>query len=99
MSDNGCQPTSVSFMKACQIMGVNQAFTSYSNPKGYADTEWFMRTLKEEQVWVNEFTSPVASWKPWTAGSMATTPNICTRLSATSRRKHSRQNTLPARLT
>ncbi len=50
MSDNGCQPTSVSFMKACRIMGINQAFTSHSNPKGNANTERFMRTLKEELV-------------------------------------------------
>jgi len=58
MSDNGCQPTSVSFMKACRIMGVNQAFTSYSNPKGSADTERYMGTLKQELVRINEFTSP-----------------------------------------
>lgn len=40
-------------------MEVNQAFTSYYNSKGKADTERFMRTLKEEQSWINEFTSPV----------------------------------------
>ncbi|WP_254054964.1 integrase core domain-containing protein [Kiloniella sp. EL199] len=28
------------------------------NPKGNADTERFMRTLKEELVWINEWTSP-----------------------------------------
>lgn len=58
MSDNGCQPTSLSFMKACRDMGVKQAFTSYNNPKGNADTERFMRTLKEELVWINEWTNP-----------------------------------------
>ena len=60
MSGNGCQPTAVSFMKACRTMGFNQAFTSYSNPKDNADTERFMRTLKEELFWINEFTSPSA---------------------------------------
>jgi len=50
MSDNGCQPTAVSFMKACRTLGIEQAFTSYNNPKGNADTERFMRTLKEELV-------------------------------------------------
>lgn len=45
-------------MKACRVMGINQAFTSYSNPKGNADTERFMRTLKEELAWISEFTSP-----------------------------------------
>ena len=58
ISDNGCQPTFVIIMKACRILGINQAFTSYSNPKGNADMERFMRTLKEELVWINEFTSP-----------------------------------------
>jgi putative transposase len=58
MSDNGTQPTAISFMKACRDMGINQAFTSYNNPKGNADTERFMRTLKEELVWINEWDSP-----------------------------------------
>ena len=39
-------------------MGVRQAFTSYSNPKGNSDTERFLRTLKEELVWLHEWTSP-----------------------------------------
>jgi putative transposase len=39
MSDNGCQPTSVAFMRACSALGIQQAFTSYNNPKGNADTE------------------------------------------------------------
>ena len=41
-------------------MGINQAFTSYSNPKGKADTERFMRTLNVERAWINAFTSPGA---------------------------------------
>jgi transposase InsO family protein len=41
MSDNGCPPPSISFMKACSNLGINQAFTSYNNPKGNADTERF----------------------------------------------------------
>lgn len=57
MADNGCQPTSTSFMQACAQMGIKQAFTSYNNPKGNADTERFMRTMKEELVWINEWTS------------------------------------------
>ena len=60
MADNGCQPTSIRFMKACRSMGIKQAFTSYNNPKGNADTERFMRTLKEELVWINEWKSPQA---------------------------------------
>jgi putative transposase len=58
MSDNGSQPTSVSFMKACHAMDINQAFTSYNNPKGNADTERVFRTMKEELLWLKEWTSP-----------------------------------------
>lgn len=60
MSDNGCQPTSRAFMKACRILGIHQAFTSYNNPKGNADTERVMRTVKEECLWLQEWTCPFA---------------------------------------
>jgi transposase InsO family protein len=59
MADNGCQPTSLAFMRPCAGLGVRQAFTGYSNPKGKPDTERFLRTLKEE-VWLREWTSPGA---------------------------------------
>jgi len=58
MSDNGSQPTSVAFMKACRGLDINQAFTSYNNPKGNADTERMFRTMKEELIWLREWTSP-----------------------------------------
>ena len=48
MSDNGCQPTALSFMKHCGMLGIKQAFTSYNNPKGNADTERMMRTFIED---------------------------------------------------
>ena len=58
MSDNGSQPTSVAFMKSCREMGIKQAFTSYGNPKGNADTERIFRTMKEELLWLREWYSP-----------------------------------------
>jgi len=57
ISDNGSQPTSVSFMRDMRTMGIEQIFTSYDNPKGNADTERMMRTIKEEMIWLNEFSS------------------------------------------
>jgi len=57
MSDNGSQPTSLSFMKACSNLKVEQAFTSYNNPKGNADTERMIRTIKEELFWLREWES------------------------------------------
>jgi len=52
ISDNGSQPTAVSFMKDMATLGIEQIFTSYDNPKGNADTERMMRTIKEEVIWI-----------------------------------------------
>lgn len=55
ISDNGCQPTPVSFMRDMATLGIEQIFTSYDNPKGNADTERMIRTIKEEVIWLNDF--------------------------------------------
>jgi transposase InsO family protein len=55
VSDNGSQPTSEGFMRACRPRGVQQIFISYDNPKGNADTERVIRTLKEDLVWPREW--------------------------------------------
>jgi len=34
---------------------VEQVFTSYNNPKGNADTERMIRTMKEELFWLREW--------------------------------------------
>ena len=60
MADNGCQPTSLALLRACAALGIRQASMSYSSPKGNADTERLLRTLKEELVWLHERTSPAA---------------------------------------
>ncbi len=57
ISDNGCQPTSKAFMKNCNHLGVKQIFTSFCNPKGNAETERMMRTMKEELFWLKEWKS------------------------------------------
>ena len=57
VNNNGSQPTSCSFMQDMATLGVEQIFTSYNNPKGNADTERMMRTIKEEVVWINEFSN------------------------------------------
>jgi transposase InsO family protein len=57
ISDNGSQPTSVSFMADMKALEIEQIFTSYDNPKGNADTERVIRTIKEELLWLEEFGS------------------------------------------
>jgi len=44
-------------MRDMTTLDIEQVFTSYDNPKGNADTERIMRTIKEEVVWLNEFDS------------------------------------------
>lgn len=57
VSDNGSQPTSVAFMRDTALLGINQIFCSYDNPKGNAETERVIRTIKEEVLWLNDFES------------------------------------------
>jgi len=70
ISDNGNQPTSKSFHERCKILGIEQIFTSYGNPRGNAETERFIRTfkVKEEVVWPVEFVNfeeAVEAIKSW----------------------------------
>jgi putative transposase len=75
MRDNGCQPTSTAFTRACATLEIHQAFTSDHNPKGKADTERFMRTRKAERLWLREWTCPLElmhALKAWLTYSKVT---------------------------
>jgi putative transposase len=58
VSDNGCQPTSTTSMRARGALEVQPALTSDHTPKGKTDTEQVMRTLNEG-LWQPEWTRPV----------------------------------------
>jgi putative transposase len=58
-SDHGSQPTSLVFLRTCSPLEIQPAFTSDNHPKGNADTERVLRTLKEACLWRQEWTSPV----------------------------------------
>ena len=57
VSDHGSQPTSKSFMNYCNELEIQQIFASYGNPKGNADTERVIRTIKEDLIWPREYAS------------------------------------------
>lgn len=57
ISDNGSQPTSTGFLATTSLLGIEQISTSYENPKGNAETERLMRSIKEELLWLREFTN------------------------------------------
>ena len=68
VNDNGSQPTSLRYMQACSVMEIKQIFASYNNPKGNADTERVMRTIKEDFVWTQDFSSSeefIVQFKQW----------------------------------
>ena len=44
-------------MKACATLGMTEAFASYNNSKVNADKERLMRTMKDEFIWLREWTS------------------------------------------
>jgi putative transposase len=44
-------------LKVTATLDIEQIFTSFNNRKGNAETERFMRTLKEEPLWLEEFAS------------------------------------------
>jgi transposase InsO family protein len=58
ISDNGSQPTSRKFMAASSVLEIKQIFTCYNNPRGNADTERVIRTMKEDLIWLKEWESP-----------------------------------------
>jgi transposase InsO family protein len=68
VSDNGSQPTSKKYMQVCSALEIKQIFASYNNPKGNADTERVIRTIKEDFIWIREFSSPIEfteAFKNW----------------------------------
>ncbi len=46
-------------MKECSALEIKQIFTCYNNPKGNADTERVIRTVKEDLIWIKEWKSPL----------------------------------------
>ncbi|WP_447972218.1 integrase core domain-containing protein [Nitrospira sp. Kam-Ns4a] len=57
VSDNRSQPTATGFMAAMSVLGIEPVVTSYDNPKGNAETERLIRTIKEELPWLRACTS------------------------------------------
>ncbi len=52
---NGYHLTYRRYMLEYRELGIEQIFTSWSNPKGNADTERVLRTMKEDLVWIREW--------------------------------------------
>ncbi len=56
-SDNGAQPCSKKFVEFLGRVGVKGQYTGYDSPDDNAYVERVFRTIKEEEVWPNEYDS------------------------------------------
>jgi putative transposase len=56
-SDNGCQPTSNKYVKYLKETGINGQYTGYNAPDDNAFVERVIRTIKEEEIWLNLYDS------------------------------------------
>ena len=57
VSNNSSQLTNTRKYKTyekCSILEINHVLTGYNNPKGNADTERMIKTMKEECLWLEE---------------------------------------------
>jgi putative transposase len=54
-SDNGAQPTSRKFTEKISSYGVRLQYTGYNAPDDNAYVERTIRTIKEEEIWLNEY--------------------------------------------
>ena len=56
-SDNGAQPCSKKFVEFLNKAGVKGQYTGYDSPDDNAYIERVFRTIKEEEIWANEYES------------------------------------------
>ena len=56
-TDNGTQFTSARYVETLNRLGITHRRTAYNHPEGNSYIERFHRSLKEEEVWLNEYQS------------------------------------------
>jgi putative transposase len=67
-TDNGTQFTSARYVETLNQLGITHRRTAYNHPEGNSYIERFHRSLKEEEVWLNEYRNfdqaklSIASW-------------------------------------
>jgi putative transposase len=67
-TDNGTQFTSARYVETLNQLGITHRRTAYHHPEGNSYIERFHRSLKEEEVWLNEYQNfdqaklSIASW-------------------------------------
>jgi len=56
-TDNGTQFTSARFVATLNTLGISHRRTAFNHPEGNGLIERFHRSLKEEEIWLNEYRS------------------------------------------
>ncbi|MCP9454580.1 MAG: hypothetical protein NNA18_00540 [Nitrospira sp.] len=67
MSDTGCQPTAIAFLKACAPLASRRPSPATTIPQGTRIRKAHAGTLNEERLWLREWTSPLELEQAFTA--------------------------------
>lgn len=70
-TDNGTQFTSTRFVETMSRLGITDRRIAYNHPEGNGAIERFHRSLKDEEIWLNEYRS-LAETTESLAGSPST---------------------------
>jgi hypothetical protein len=87
-TDNGTQFTSARYVETLNQLGITHRRTAYNHPEGNSYIERFHRSLKEEEVWLNEYQNfdqaalSIARWRgvqsrPSASRTPRTNPALC----------------------
>ena len=82
-TDNGTQFTSTRFQETLSRLGITHRRTAFNHPEGNGMIERFHRSLKEEEIWVNEYRSLEEARESSTAGWKSTITTALTGRSET----------------
>ena len=68
-TDNGTQFTSTRYVETLNRFGIQHRRTAYNHPEGNSYIERFHRSLKEEEVWINDTRASITHGSPSPCGS------------------------------
>ena len=75
-TDNGTQFTSARYVETLNRLGITHRRTAYNHPEGNSYIERFHRSLKEEEVWLNEYQTFDQAQRASLVGSRSTITTV-----------------------
>jgi putative transposase len=75
-TDKGTQFTSARYVETLNRLGITHRRTAYNHPEGNSYIERFHRSLKEEEVWLNEYQTFDQAQRASLVGSRSTITTV-----------------------